>query len=63
MRAPNSRHSDPRNTHIASFSLETPVLVWWLGDALVVQDGVFGGAERSRSQSSEDAFSSEPDAG
>ena len=31
MSAPNSRQSDPRNTHIASFSLETPVLVAWLG--------------------------------
>src|SRR4051794_30477925 len=27
MRPPNSRHSDPRNTHIASFSFERPVEV------------------------------------
>src|SRR5260370_33333890 len=30
MRAPNRRHSEPRNTHMASFSLEIPVLVTWL---------------------------------
>src|SRR4028118_1621139 len=29
MRPPKSRHSEPRNTHIASFSLERPVLVAW----------------------------------
>src|SRR4051812_40915629 len=27
MRPPNKRHSDPRNTHIPSFSLDTPVWV------------------------------------
>src|SRR6478735_7866877 len=27
MRPPKRRHSDPRNTHIASFSLEMPVVV------------------------------------
>src|SRR3712207_5897397 len=39
IRAPNSRHSDPRNAHIATFSWESPVDVggcpvpsssWWL---------------------------------
>src|SRR5436190_1162606 len=30
MRPPKSRHSEPRNTHMASFSLERPVLVTWL---------------------------------
>ena len=28
MSPPNSRHSDPRNNHIASFVLERPVVVW-----------------------------------
>src|SRR3954447_12532687 len=30
MRPPNRRHSEPRNTHMASFSFERPVLVTWL---------------------------------
>src|SRR3954452_23103132 len=29
MRPPKRRHSDPRNTHMASFSLEMPVVVTW----------------------------------
>src|SRR4051794_13654011 len=30
MSPPNSRHSEPRNVHMASFSFEMPVLVTWL---------------------------------
>src|SRR3954452_23158341 len=29
MSPPKSRHSEPRNTHIPSFSLVSPVLVMW----------------------------------
>src|ERR671913_54501 len=47
MSAPNSRQSDPRNTHIASFSLETPVLVAWLTTPLSCITGSTSGPRAS----------------
>src|SRR6478609_8830715 len=31
MRPPNSRHSEPRNSHIANLLLDSPVVVWCTG--------------------------------
>src|SRR4051812_22013288 len=42
MRPPNRRHSEPRNTHMASFSFERPVLVTWLSPW--VASGASGGS-------------------